>query len=173
MSNVPFYKKIYLVNREMQLRYARAVIVIGLASTSFTAFLILYPLYVFKILVIPQFLPTPIIVAMIGAAFVNILLLGGLGILVTHRVAGPIYNIVRTLRVIGLGQWRMKMQIRSNDDLDLLVRHINELSESLVEFTEKDVSVLENGVKLISEGAAPKGIEVLETLKASLRTRIS
>ena len=69
-------QRLYLINRDFQLRYAWAVIWIGLLSTVVTSTVILIPLYEFQILRIPKFLPAPILLAMLLAVVLNILLLG-------------------------------------------------------------------------------------------------
>ena len=71
------------------MRYTKSAVVIGLVSTFLTSVVILYPLYQFQILRIPKFLPIPILFAMILAAVINIAIIGVMGILMPHRIAGP------------------------------------------------------------------------------------
>ncbi len=65
-------KRIYLINRDFQLRYAYAAVFVGLMSTIVTTTVLLYPLYKFEIVRIPQFLPLPIMSAMVAAALINV-----------------------------------------------------------------------------------------------------
>jgi len=131
-------KKIYLVNRDFQLRYSRAAVFVGILSTAMTAILILYPLFVFKILVIPQFVPVPFLMAMGFAALLNMAFIAGAGILLTHRIAGPMYSMVRQMRRISAGIFRSPIALRKNDDLRFLVRNFNDLVDGLVAMGEDD-----------------------------------
>src|SRR6186997_212279 len=95
-------KRIYLINRDFQMRYTLAAVVVGLLSTILTLIILLVPLYTFEILQIPRFLPLPIFGIMAMAAFVNILSVGLMGVFITHRIAGPMYSLVRSFRRIEL-----------------------------------------------------------------------
>jgi hypothetical protein len=99
------HKRIFLVNRDFQLRYTRAAIGVGILSTALTTTIILYPLYTFEILRIPRFLPTPILATMAMACLVNIVFLAIMGIFVTHKIAGPMYSLVRHFRLVGMARF--------------------------------------------------------------------
>lgn len=147
MSHVPVTKKIFLVNRDFQFRYTFAGLAAGCVSTLITATAILYPLYAFKILTIGIYLPWPIFVAMGAAVFFNILVQFAFGILLTHKVAGPMFSLIKNIRKLAAGQWNLKMQTRAGDDLQMIVRHLNELSENMVRATQADL----NHLAIISE----------------------
>ena len=138
-----FKKKIWLVNRDFQMRYTGAGIIAGLISTVVTSVLIIYPMFEFKILRIGMFLPLPVFMCMVLAGIVNCLLQLVFGIMLTHRVAGPMFAIIRHMRRIGAGHWRVIMRQRPHDDLQMLVRHLNEMSVSLVSSAKGDLDALE------------------------------
>lgn len=131
-----------LVNRDFQLRYAGAAVFVGIISTLLSSVLILYPLYEFEILRIPNFLPMPILFGMGIAALLNICLVGIMGILVTHRMAGPMYSMVRQLRVIEEGKWSGRMRLRHGDDMKYLVRNFNAMIEALERTGQTDLQNL-------------------------------
>jgi signal peptidase II len=167
-------KKIYLVNRDFQLRYTKVAIGVAVISTLLSAVVILYPLYVFEILRIPKFLPLPILGAMLFSVLLNIALIGFLGVLITHRLAGPIYALTREFRKIGGRLWGSTLKIRSDDDLKYLVRCFNEMSEELVKVAESDLETLvqiENELKNAGDPAA-QAIGKLQSLQKSIKDRI-
>jgi hypothetical protein len=135
-------KKILLVNRDFQFRYTGAGLAAGCVSTVITATLILYPLFAFKILTIGIFLPWPIFACMLVAVILNVLVQLIFGIVMTHKVAGPMFSIVKNIRKLGAGRWNIKMHQRPGDDLEMIVRHINELSENLVVVAKNDLETL-------------------------------
>jgi methyl-accepting chemotaxis protein len=137
-------KRIWLVNRDFQYRYTGAGVAAGLVSTALTIALILYPLFVFKILTVGMFLPLPVIIAMLCAAILNCIVQIFFGIILTHRIAGPMFSIVRQIRLIAQGKWRVTLRQRQGDELQTLVRHLNEMSDSLVNIAKSDIQALES-----------------------------
>lgn len=162
-------KRIYLVNRDFQFRYTRMGVLAGVVSTAITTLVILYPLFVFKILVIPQFLPMPILLGMLTAAIFNIGIIVLFGILITHRIAGPMFSIVRHLRRIANGQWKTNMRSRPGDELQLIVRNMNELSDALVVVAAKDLELVEKASAGSPSGEAGAALnELRERIKSRM-----
>lgn len=157
----PKRKRIFLVNRDFQLRYTMAAIIVGILSTALSVFLILYPLYAFEILRIPRFLPIPVLIMMAGAAVINIGVVAIMGIYMTHKVAGPMFSLVRHFRYIEQGQFAGEMRLREGDDLRYVVRNFNEMLGSLRRMTEQDLTLI-----------TKKGADGLPELTARLGERI-
>ena len=124
-------QRLILINRDFQFRYTGAAVLVGLLSTILTTSVILYPLYQFEILRIPRFLPWPILSVMLIAALLNIGLVGFMGILLTHRLAGPMYSLVRQFRRVEEGRWYGQMKIRDGDDMRYVVRNFNAMLEAI------------------------------------------
>jgi len=150
MTQPPLPKRILLVNRDFQLRYAGAGLMAGLASTLITAVLIIYPLFAFKIVTISFFLPWPILMAITAAILLNSVIQVMFGILLTHRIAGPIFNLVRQLRLIAHGRWNIKMRQRNLDELGIVVRHLNAMSEELTKAVRQDIGSVEKIQSLLA-----------------------
>ena len=138
-----FGKRVYIVNRDFQFRYIYLAVVVGVISTAITASVILMPLYQFEILRIPKFLPAPILWSMVGAVCLNILFIGLVGVFVTHKIAGPIYALVRSLRALEEGKLVDEVRVREGDDLKYLVRSFNGMVSSLRSRAEKEASIVE------------------------------
>jgi len=135
-------KRIYLVNRDFQLRHTKSAVIIGLMSTALTALVILFPLYEFKILRIPKFLPWPVLTSMGLAAVINIGIVAFMGIMVTHRIAGPMYSLVRSLRRVAMGRFDRLMGQRDGDELKFVVRNFNDMLQGLQSMTARDLETL-------------------------------
>ncbi|MEI6399092.1 MAG: HAMP domain-containing protein [Pseudomonadota bacterium] len=171
-------KKIWLVNRDFQLRYAGAGLAAGIISTIITATLILYPLFAFKIITLGLFLPWPIFACMLLAAILNGMVQMWFGIVLTHKVAGPMFSLIRHLRSIGAGQWNIKMGQREGDELQMIVRHLNEMSDHLVLATRNDLDVLDKIKLTVSQFNGEAGerdflLTAIENLCESLKKRIT
>jgi len=154
-------------------------VVVGFFSTLLTSALILYPLYIFKILVIPRFLPTPILLAMAMAAVLNMIFIGALAVLLTHRIAGPMYSLARQMREIAAGQWRTShLHLRKHDDLKYVMRNFNELVEGLIGLGEADLRMVDEIRERLKRhsgndaGETASILELVERLRQRLGSRI-
>lgn len=137
-------KKLYLINRHFQFRFMWLAVTVGLFSTALTTIIILYPLFVFRILRIPEFLPLPILGVMTLAALVNIALISYLTITVTHRVVGPLYNLVRNMRRFESPHWNGHIRVREKDELQYVMRNFNNMIDHIVGTVNKDLKILQN-----------------------------
>lgn len=171
--------RIVVVNRDFQFRYTGAAVLVGLLSTILTSTLILYPLYQFEILRIPQFLPLPILLVMATAAALNMGLVAFMGILLTHRIAGPMYSLVRQFRRVEEGRWYGQMKVREGDDLKYLVRNFNAMLESINRQTHLDFEKLRQlrGVLVSSEWSdaekVSRALLEIKSLDERLRGRLN
>ncbi|MFW7378037.1 MAG: HAMP domain-containing protein [Oligoflexus sp.] len=166
-------KKLYLVNRDFQLRYAGAAALVGVLSTALTTTLILVPLYQFEILRIPRFLPWPVLLMMLSAAFVNVALVGLMAIHVTHRLAGPMFSLTRQMRRVEEGQWFGSFKLRDGDELRYVARNFNEMLASIHRRAEEDLAIVQAVQQGIKEQSALNKVEQqLQDLAVSLETRL-
>lgn len=124
---MPSAAKIYLVDRSFQLKLALKGAGIGLISSIFGLAVVWYPLYLFERLPLGMALP-PIIYGVIALAVIaNIVAIVSFGIRTSHRVAGPVYSIVRHMRRVEKGQKVGLLKARQSDELKYLVRNYNNL----------------------------------------------
>ncbi len=142
-ARTPKLKKLYLINRDFQLRYTKIAVMVGLVSTALTLFLILFPLFQFQVIRFPNFLPAPFLWAIAFAALLNFAIVATMSILVTHRIAGPMFSLVREFRQLQDGRFTHRMKIRDGDDLKYVVRNFNEMVDQLAAFTKKDLEDLD------------------------------
>jgi len=63
-----------------------------------------------------------------------ILLFGALSIFITHKIAGPLYRLKKSLSEINEGNLDVKVKLRKGDDLKDLAEHFNILAEELRTF---------------------------------------
>lgn len=168
-------KRIYLVNRDFQFRYTGAAVLVGLTSTALTIFIILYPLYQFEILRIPKFLPLPILGTMFAAALINIILVGLMGVIITHKIAGPMYSMVRQFRRVENGQWYGRMGLRPDDEMKYLVRNFNEMLHGIQRQSQGDLEILDQMIGDLDKSGVRDGsslhVKLLE-VQARLKERL-
>jgi len=165
-------KKIFLVNRDFQLRYTKIAVIVGLLTTILTSFLILYPMFQFKIIRGISFVPPAFVLAMVVAAVLNFTIIAGLGILITHKLAGPMFSMVRQMRLIKAGRFDAKLIVRKGDDLRYLVRNFNDLVDELVAMTKKDKKVVEDAMTNLKGNKVEVAAEGLKGLIVEFNQRI-
>jgi methyl-accepting chemotaxis protein len=76
-----------------------------------------------------------------------ILLFGALSIFVTHKIAGPLYRLKKTISEITKGNLDVKVRLRKRDDLKDLAEHVNMLADELKTF----VNTVKADYDLLSE----------------------
>jgi hypothetical protein len=171
-------QRLILINRDFQFRHTGAAVLVGLLSTALTTSVILFPLFQFEILRIPRFLPMPILAAMGMAAVLNVLLVGFMGILITHRLAGPMYSLVRHFRRVEEGYWYGQMKIRDGDDMRYVVRNFNAMLDAINKQTHMDFDRLRHMRELLVSDKATESERIanalleLKSLDKKMRERL-
>lgn len=171
----PKVKKLYLINRDFQLRYTKIAVIVGLCSTALTLFLVLFPLFQFRIIRFPDFLPTPFLLAILLAALLNFAIVATMGILVTHRIAGPMFSLVRQFRILQTGRLDAHLRIREGDDLKYVVRNFNEMVDGLADGVKKDVTNLDflvQSIESLNHPSAKDIATVAKRFRADLADRL-
>ncbi|MCY4444304.1 MAG: hypothetical protein OXC44_05860 [Proteobacteria bacterium] len=136
-------KRIILVNRDLQFRYAKIAFLLGLASTVLSAMIVVYPLFAFEILRIPKFLPTPVLAGMVFAAVLNLAFILYFSIIITHRIAGPMFTLSREFAEMSQGIFGRNLSARKTDDLRYLIRCYNDMSLCLKNISLDDQEELD------------------------------
>ena len=134
-----FRRKKYLVDRGIQLRFARFVIAfVFLASilTGVTIFFTTFMMLGEKLAAVyPQGPLMEIFRSVYVAFFIDMLVLAPVifigSIVFSHRIAGPLPKIYQTLKDIGNGNFDHHLVLRRHDELKELVSTINEMASKL------------------------------------------
>ena len=87
---------------------------------------------------------------LVGALSLLVVLIGIAGILVTHKVAGPIYKMKRQINDVGEGRLKIPGKLRKGDELvhffdtfETMVRNLRQRQEEEIEKLEKAISTME------------------------------
>ncbi len=128
-----FRRKKYFVDRGLQLRFARFVILFVFVSSILTGLIVFYT--TFMILggrlaeVYPQGRLVSIFQSVYLAFFANLIVILPIifygSIVFSHRIAGPLPKIYQTLRQIGKGNFDVNLTLRKHDELKELADAIN------------------------------------------------
>lgn len=148
MPKPSFRRTQYIVERGLQLRFARMTILFVFAATVVTGLTIFYTTFLMLgerlADVYPQGRLVEIFKSVHIAFFINLaviipfIFMGS--IYFSHRIAGPLPKIYRTLREIGFGQFEVRLVLRKHDELKELAEVINEMAKNLKERETKKPS---------------------------------
>ncbi len=97
--------------------------------------------------------------ALIGLLTLLAVLMGLLGIVVTHRVAGPIFKMTRQIRTIGDGDWSVPAPLRKGDELADFFGAFEDMVKNMRAQRKREIAMLEKAL----EGGPPTALGELQT----------
>jgi len=168
----PVYKrkvKNYLLDVGLQLRYTATIIIVAIFLTSFLGWRIYKATQDTSKVILWTGLVDPatsqelqsqfahsdrtVLFGIIGFGVILVLSIGGVGILLTHKVAGPLYKISSffgRIRDNRLGPAPAKL--RKGDELQDFYLSFREMHQAIRGRTEEDVRVLESALAALEGG---------------------
>lgn len=109
-------------------------------------------------------------VALAGAAVALALLLGGVGIVVTHKVVGPAFKMKRLLRKVGTGRLDVREALRKGDELQDLFDVFQSSVEALRKQREDELDAMDAAIdKLRAGGTTDESLTPLRELRARMK----
>lgn len=162
---VPWWRRSYLVDRELQFRYGLSGIVVGLVSSLLSVGQVLWAFRVFHIWQ-GQRLPAPVIAGIVLVLVINVVLIFAVTVLMTHRIAGPIYNLVRQFQRLSDGDFTIRAKFRSSDELQKVAESFNELVERLHHRDEEIQAKVAQALKACEDGDIEGAKSVLGSLRS-------
>lgn len=106
---------------------------------------------------------------LLAALAVLVVLIGIAGILVTHRVAGPVYKMQRLMSSVADGELPTPSRLRKGDELVDFFRAFESMVQSLRERREGDLGHVKKALEKLGPDAKPDQIQPLKDLEDSLR----
>ena len=136
-----FRRKQLFVERGLQLRFARFVIVYMLICCAVTASIVFYATSSLLGEKLAGIYPQNRLPEIFNRAYLVffLCLLGSIpalfygALIFSHRIAGPLPKIYRTLEEIGKGNFDIHLTLRKKDELVELADHINRMASKLKE----------------------------------------
>ncbi len=106
---------------------------------------------------------------------VLVLLVAGLwltGIVVTHKVAGPVFKMKRLMRALERGDFEVPSPLRKGDELKEFFDAFNDMVRSLRTRRQGEVEALADAINELRNAASPDQLKPLEDLKARLEATL-
>ncbi len=139
MEQKPYRRKHYIVRKKFQLKYVGLIVAAVLLSVLISGYTIYYNSWVLlgsklanvypqgMLMQIFRSVNTRLVVTMV---FVT-MLCAGIGILASHRIAGPVFHMIRFLGSVTNGDYSKRLHLRKKDELQDLAEAINKLVDKL------------------------------------------
>jgi nitrogen fixation/metabolism regulation signal transduction histidine kinase len=106
---------------------------------------------------------------LVGSGVALVLLLGVMGIFITHRIVGPVFKLKRLLRQVGTSRLGVKERLRRGDELEDLFDTFLQMTYSLTALQRGRLATLDATIrKAEATGAAAEVLDGLRALRAQL-----
>lgn len=107
-----------------------------------------------------------------GALALLVLLIGLAGIIVTHRVAGPIFKMKSNLKAVARGRLAVPTPLRKGDELVDFFEAYRSMVIALRERQEGEIAKLDQAIAALAPRAEPGELEPLNALKREMQSAI-
>lgn len=91
------------------------------------------------------------------------------GIMVTHKVAGPIFKMKRMIRDVGEGRLRIPGKLRKGDELVHFFDAFDQMVRSLRARQENEIAMLESAIAQLEGKADASALKPLQDLKREMQ----
>lgn len=109
---------------------------------------------------------------LLGGAML-VLLLGLSGVVITHKVVGPVFKMKRLLRTVGGGKLDIRERLRKGDELEDLFEAFMDMVNALRKTQSDEIAQLEAAIAdAKSAGASESAIAKLETLRDRMKATL-
>ena len=138
----PHRRRRYFIKSGLQIRYLRLILLAIILPTFLLAVCLYYLIFYLMAeqLGIPESIAyniTPVlnkinIILLIGLPVISILLLFW-GLVISHRIAGPVYRLEQDLKKIAEGDFSLRIKLRKKDELTSIAEGINKVLDKIEE----------------------------------------
>jgi nitrogen fixation/metabolism regulation signal transduction histidine kinase len=108
-------------------------------------------------------------IALIGALALLVVVLWLAGIVVTHKIAGPLYKMKRQLRALESGSLEVPSPLRRGDELVSFFEAFNTTVRALRTRQQRDVDRLDSALRALEGVVEPEKLAILRELRRDMQ----
>jgi signal transduction histidine kinase len=131
----------YLINERMQLTLTIRFLILSMIFTIIIGMLMFFVIWPVVRIYIPPALVTVMLQQLISklysTSFILLIIIAGFSIILTHRIAGPVYNLEKTLDRLNQGEDVNLIKLRDGDELQELATKINQVITCMKQLKSK------------------------------------
>lgn len=165
----PWWQRNYMVNRELQLKFAGSALVMGLVCSLSSLAILLISFWSFGIWQ-GQRLPAMVIAAIIFSIIVNLAGIMLTSILSTQRIVGPLFNLLKQFQRVARGDFRAHAKFRATDEIHYVARRFNEMLSRLDEREGEIFAFLDKAAEALENNRSADALDALNQAR-QLRSR--
>lgn len=90
------------------------------------------------------------------------------GIVVTHKVAGPIFKMKRQIQDVEQGSWKRPAKLRKGDELEDFFSTFDRMVQSLRKRRNRELELLDEAMTELEPTTAPRELEKLKALRVEM-----
>lgn len=109
---------------------------------------------------------------LVGALSLLVILIGFAGILVTHKVAGPIFKMKRQISDVGAGRLAIPGKLRKGDELVHFFETFETMVRNLRKRQEVEIEKLDRAITTMEPKAEPGELEPLYQLRKEMKAAL-
>jgi hypothetical protein len=110
--------------------------------------------------------------SLVGSLALMVVLIGMLGILFTHKVAGPVYKMSRLLKLVGDGQLQVAASLRKGDELQTFFDTFTSMVASLRDREKGKLEQVEKALAALERGANDDAVAALSGVRDTMKRRL-
>ena len=110
--------------------------------------------------------------SLVGSLALMVVLIGMLGILFTHKVAGPVYKMSRLLKLVGDGQLQVAASLRKGDELQTFFDTFTSMVASLRDREKGKLEEVEKALAALDRGAKDEAVAALTGVRDTMKRRL-
>jgi hypothetical protein len=174
-----FFRRSYLIDKTFQFKYTAIIVGIALvlslifgywmyrAHKATTAIMELPAEYLGEV----QKADSNVVLAFVGLSLIMAALLGGFGVIFTHRVAGPLYVIAGFLEEMAAGRYPDFRPLRKGDELQEFFETFQKGVTTMRDREQQDADEIDAAIARLGDGP-PDAIASLKAIRDRKRERL-
>lgn len=161
---LPWWRRNYMVNRELQLKYAGSALVMGVVCSLSSFAILLVSFWSFGIWQ-GQRLPLPVILAIVISILVNLVGIMVTNILSTQRIVGPLFNLLKQFQRVARGDFKAHAKFRANDEIHYVARRFNEMLNRLEERDNEMFAHIEKASQSLKDNDHAQALDAINHVR--------
>lgn len=107
--------------------------------------------------------------SLVGGLALMVVLIGMLGIYITHKVAGPVYKMTRLLKQVGDGNLHVDARLRKGDELRDFFETFTRMVRGLREIEKRQLGEVDAALAALDRGAKDEALGALARLRDTMK----
>jgi methyl-accepting chemotaxis protein len=110
--------------------------------------------------------------SLVGGLALMVVLIGMLGIYITHKVAGPVYKMTRLLKQVGEGNLHVDARLRKGDELRDFFETFTRMVGGLRAIEKRQLSEIEAALAALERGSKDDAAAALARVRTAMKTAV-